>query len=108
MVGKMMLLYRRDIPAGEEAMDPIHEGRIVSHFGRKRAKKMSDSLLVLYVHIEVSYHHHRSLGGDKIFTPAELAGFHVALHDVDAVLLVEGDAGNLVEADDVVLGTSKN
>ena len=34
---------------------------------------------------------------------AELAGLHVALHDVDAVLLVEGDAGDLVEADDVVL-----
>ena len=34
---------------------------------------------------------------------AELAGLHVALHDVHAVLLVEGDAGDFVEADDVVL-----
>ena len=31
------------------------------------------------------------------------AGGHVALHDVDAVLLIEGNAGDLVEADHVVL-----
>jgi hypothetical protein len=34
---------------------------------------------------------------------AELTGLHVALHDVHAVLLVEGHAGDLVEADHVVL-----
>ena len=42
-------------------------------------------------------------GPDAFLAPAELAGLHVALHDVDAVLLVEGDAGDLVEADHIVL-----
>ena len=37
------------------------------------------------------------------FAAAELARRHVALHDVHAVLLVEGDAGDFVEADHVVL-----
>ena len=40
----------------------------------------------------------------RLTAARELAGLHVALHDVDAVLLVEGDARDLVEADDVVLG----
>ena len=43
------------------------------------------------------------LGADALRAAAELAGLHVSLHDVDAVLLVEGDAGDLIEADDVVL-----
>ena len=46
----------------------------------------------------------RAVCPDGLTAAGELAGLHVALHDVDAVLLVEGDAGDLVEADDVVLG----
>ena len=44
-----------------------------------------------------------AVGADALLAAAELAGLHVALHDVHAVLLVEGDAGHLVEADHVVL-----
>ena len=47
--------------------------------------------------------HDAAVGADALLAAAELAGLHVALHDVDAVLLVEGDAGDLVEADHVVL-----
>ena len=43
-------------------------------------------------------------GPDRLLAAAELARLHVALEDVDAVLLVEVDAADLVEADDVVLG----
>ena len=40
---------------------------------------------------------------DALLAAAELPGLHVALEDVDAVLLVEVDAADLVEADHVVL-----
>ena len=55
------------------------------------------------IDVEVADHHDRAIGPDALLAAAELPGLHVALHDVDAVLLVEGDAGDLVEADDVVL-----
>ena len=58
---------------------------------------------MLYIDIEVTDKHHGAIGTDAFLTPAEFARLHVALHDVDAVLLVEGDAGDFVEADDVVL-----
>jgi len=32
-----------------------------------------------------------------------MAGGHVAFHDIDSVLLIEGDAGDLVKTDDIVL-----
>ena len=44
-----------------------------------------------------------AVGADRLLPAAELARLHVALHDVDAVLLVEGDAGHFVKTHHVVL-----
>ena len=71
--------------------------------GGSGAEQVADALLVLDVDVEVADHDDAAVGADALRAAAELARLHVALHDVDAVLLVEGDAGDLVEADDVVL-----
>ena len=84
-------------------MDAVHERRVVPHLRRQRAEQVADALLVLDVDVEVADHDDAAVGADALLAAAELAGLHVALHDVDAVLLVEGDAGDLVEADHVVL-----
>ena len=84
-------------------MNAIHERRVVPHLRRQRAQQMSDPLLLLDIHIEIADHDDAAVGADVLLAAAELARRHVALHDVDAVLLIEGDAGDLVEADDVVL-----
>ena len=65
---------------------------------------MADLLLLLHVNFIVAHQHDRPVGPDVLLASAELPGCHVPLHDVHTVLLVEGDAGDLVEADDVVLG----
>ena len=44
-----------------------------------------------------------SLGADVFLGAAKLSGGHVTLHDVHTVLLIEGDAGDFIEADDIVL-----
>lgn len=64
---------------------------------------MADTLLVADMHVEIADQHDAAVGPDAFAPPRELSGLHVALHNVHAVLLVEGDAGNLVEADNVVL-----
>ena len=64
---------------------------------------MADPLLVGDIHVEVPDQHDRTVTTDGLTAPGELTRLHVALHDVDAVLLVEGDAGDFIEADDVVL-----
>ena len=84
-------------------MDAVHERRVVAHLRRQRAEQMTDPLLVLDIDVEVADHDDAAVGADALRPRLELAGLHVALHDVDAVLLIEGDAGDLVEADDVVL-----
>ena len=84
-------------------MDSIHEGGIVAHIRRKRTEEMPDALLMFDVDIEVSDHYDAAVGANALFAPAELPRFHVALHDVDAVFLIEGDAGDLIEADNIVL-----
>ena len=84
-------------------MKPVHERRVVPHLRRQWAQKMRDALLLLDIHIEVADHDEAAVSADLVLAAAELAGRHVALHDVHAVLLIEGDAGHLVEAHDVVL-----
>ena len=64
---------------------------------------MADPLLLLDIDVEVADHDDAAFGADVLLAAAELTRGHVALHDVDAVLLVEGDAGDFIEADDVVL-----
>src|SRR5690348_16841926 len=64
---------------------------------------MTNTLLVDDVNLEVPNHDDAAARANALPPAAELARLHVALHDVDAILLIEGDAGDLVEADDVVL-----
>ncbi len=91
------------VPAGQVGMDAVHEGRVVAHLRRHRAEQMADALLVLDVDLEIAHHDDAAVGADALLAPAELARLHVALHDIDAILLVEGDAGHFVEADHIVL-----
>jgi hypothetical protein len=104
VVGEVGRVELGDIPAGQVGVDAVHERRVVAHLGRQRREQVADALLVGDVDVEVADQHDRAVGADRLTASRELAGLHVALHDVDAVLLVEGDAGDLVEADDVVLG----
>ena len=64
---------------------------------------MADALLLLHRHVEVADQDQRPLRADALLAAAELARRHVPLHDVHAVLLVEGDSGDLVEAHHIVL-----
>src|SRR5260370_17707068 len=64
---------------------------------------MTNPLLVLHVDFEVANHHDAAIGADALLPAAELAGLHVALHDVHAILLAEGDTGDFIEADHVIL-----
>jgi hypothetical protein len=64
---------------------------------------MPNLLLLLDIDVEVAHHDDASLGADVLLASAELAGGHIALHDVDAIFLVERNAGDLVEANNVVL-----
>ena len=84
-------------------MDAVVESRVVAHLLRHRPEEVAAPQLFLHVDVEVADHDDAALGADALLAAAELAGLHVALEDVDAFLRVEGDAGNLVEADDVVL-----
>ena len=84
-------------------MDAVHERRVVAHLRWQRREQVTDPLLVGDIDIEVPDQRDRTVGPNGLTAPGELARLHVALHDVDAVLLVEGDAGDFIEADDVVL-----
>ena len=64
---------------------------------------MTDALLILNVNVEISHHYDASNASYAFLSSAELPGFHIALHDVDAVSLIEGHARNLVETHYVVL-----
>ena len=59
---------------------------------------MTDALLLFDVDIEVADHDNAAVASNILLSAAELARCHVALHDIHTVLLIEGDAGDLVEA----------
>src|SRR3954468_17544264 len=64
---------------------------------------MSDTLLVNNIDVEIADHHDAATCADRLLAAAELAGLHIPLHDVDAVLLIEVDATDFVKANDVIL-----
>src|SRR5262245_13642741 len=104
MVAQMLAgLQLRVIPAWRVGMNAIHESRIVPHLGRHWAEEMANLLLLLDVYIEIADHHHAAFGANVFFPATELPRCHIALHDIDAVLLVEGDARDLIKANDVIL-----
>src|SRR6266446_6564356 len=84
-------------------MDTIHECRIVSHFGWHGTQEMANLLLLFDIYVEIANHDDATLSADVFFAAAELARGHIAFHDVDAVLLVEGDAGDFVKTYDIIL-----
>src|SRR6266404_4937126 len=64
---------------------------------------MAHPLLLFDIHVQVSHHHKATVSANILFAAAELPGRHVSLHDVDTVLLIEGDARYLIKTDHVVL-----
>ena len=84
-------------------MDTVHPGSIITHLCWEWAKQMAYSLLVFDIDIEVTDKHHGAIGSNAFLPTAELAGLHVALHNVYPFLGVERDAADLVKANDVVL-----
>ena len=77
--------------------------------GGNGLKRWPISLLLLHVHIEDCQPSRCPPSRPNVLlAAAELAGRHVALHDVDAVLLIEGNPGDLVEADHVVLANQSS
>ena len=99
MVGEVRRIELGDIPAGQIGMNPIVERRVVAHLLRHRPEEMPMAELVVDIDVEVADHHDPALGPDALLAAAELAGLHVALEDVHALLRVEGDARHLVETD---------
>src|SRR5262249_18943356 len=84
-------------------MDAVHESGIIAHLRWQRAEKMTNPLLVLHIHLEVANHNNTAIGADTLLSAAKLAGFHISLHDIHTVLLVEGHARDFVKADYVIL-----
>ena len=64
---------------------------------------MTDSLLVLNVDVKVTNQDNRAVRANALFAAGELSRLHIALHDVDAILLVEGHTRDLIKTDNVVL-----
>ena len=93
----------REVPARHIGVNAIHERGVVPHFRWQRAQQVANALLVLDLDIKVTHHDDTPLGPDAFLTAGEFSGLHVSLENVDAVLLVERDAGDFVEANDVVL-----
>ena len=77
------------------------------HLRRQGFQQVSNPLLVFDIDFKVTHEHQATVCPYAFPAPAEFPGLHVALHDVDAILLIEGDAGDFVEADDIVLGPTR-
>ena len=96
-----VLVESREPVVVHDALCPLTPPAFIA--GLVRECLDTGEVLLLTVDVEVAYHHDAAVGTDLVLAAAELARRHIALHDVDAVLLVEGDARYLIEADNVVL-----
>src|SRR2546423_14489609 len=84
-------------------MNTIHKCCIVTHFRRHRPEEVTNTLLVFYINFEVSNHHDTATRSNTLSSSAELTGFHIAFHDVDPILLIEGYSGYFIKAYNIIL-----
>src|SRR6266571_670861 len=84
-------------------MNTIHKSCIVTHFRRHWPEKVTNTLLMFYINFEVSNHNDTATCPNTLSSPAELSGFHIAFHDVDPILLIEGYSGYFIKAYDIIL-----
>ncbi len=66
-------------------------------------EQVPDALLVLDINVEVAYQDDAAVCADAFAASTEFPRLHIALHNVHAVLLVEGNAGHLIEAHHIML-----
>src|SRR4051812_14283195 len=64
---------------------------------------MANLLLLFHIYVEIADHDDATLSANVFLSAAELTRGHIAFHNVDAVLLVEGDAGDFVKTYDIIL-----
>ena len=104
MIGLLVFPDRRDVPSRHIRVQPIHECSVISHRLGHRAEQVTSPQLSGYVDLEVAQESHSAFGTYALPAARELAACHVALHDVDAITVLEPDSGDLVERNHVVLG----
>ncbi len=78
-------------------MHTVEERRVHAHFRRKRVKEAGCFQQHIHALIDVADKDHRSGRGFFFFAAGKGTGSHIVLHDLDAVFVLEVDAGNLVE-----------
>ena len=97
VVGEMLRTELRYLPAGNIAVHTVKERRVRSHFGREWVKKAGRFQQHIHALIDVADENHRSGRGFFFLSTGEGAGRHIVLHDLNAVLVLEVDTGNLVK-----------
>ena len=73
-------------------MDAVHKGGVIAHLWRERGPEQNDLCAADVrpdINLEVADHNQAAKPANTFFAAAELPGFHVALHDVHTVLLIE-------------------
>ena len=64
---------------------------------------MTNPLLVRYIDFKVAKQNNSAESTNALLAATKFPGFHIAFHDINAVFLIEGHAGDFVEANHVVL-----
>ena len=77
-------------------MEAIEEGRI-DHGLREGGQQMAGLHQGVHGLVDIADEDHAGRGLDRVLAPGEGARGHEVLHDLHAVLVLEGDAGHLVE-----------
>ena len=90
-----------DLPAGEVAVDAVEEGAVVVEFGWERVEQVRCLEDVVHRVVDVALEHHGGVGGEALAAAVVGAVGHVALHDLDGVLVLEVHSRDLVEGDAV-------
>ena len=90
-----------NLPAGQVAVDAIEERAVIVKLGRERVEQVRGLEYVGHGVVDIALEHHGSLGVERLGAASECAVGHVALHDLDGVLVAEVHASDLVEGDAV-------
>ena len=96
LIGEELRPHFRNFPARDVGVEAIKKRRIDHGLGEwgQQMRSFDQGLDTL---VDVADEDHRSVSVDRLSPPGKRPRSHVILHDLDTVMILEGDARHLVE-----------
>ena len=96
IIRKVFRTHLRDFPSRNITMHPVKK-RTIDHRIRERLKQMGSLQKIVHTLVDISHKYHWSVRLNSVLPSCKRSRSHIVLHDLNAILVLEIDSGNLIK-----------